>query len=63
MNNETGRRLLTVEEVAGILGISPRTIYNRVHRKSKRLFPIRAKRVGRLLRFDVREVEAYIEGL
>lgn len=58
------KRLLTIEEVAGLLGISPRTIYNQVGRKAKKKFPIKAKRVlGGLVRFDPRDVWKYIETL
>lgn len=55
------KRLLTVEETAQYLGISPRTIYNKVCRKSKVDFPIKPKRVGKSIRFDIREVDNYIE--
>ncbi|WP_408998315.1 helix-turn-helix transcriptional regulator [Syntrophus buswellii] len=57
------KRLLTLEEVAAVLGISPRTIYNGTGRKAKNPFPIKPRRVGRLLRFDIRDVESYIESL
>jgi excisionase family DNA binding protein len=54
-------RLLSVKETAVYLGLSPRTIYNRLSRGSKRPFPIRPKRVGKLVKFDIRDVEAYVE--
>ena len=57
------RRLLSVEETAHILGISPGTIYNGVSRKSKRPFPIKAKRLGKLVKFDSRDVYEYIDSL
>ena len=57
------RRLLGVEEVADLLGISPKTIYNQVGRKSKRQFPVKAKRVGRLVKFAVEDVENFIQKL
>lgn len=55
------KRLLSIEETAHILGISPRTIYNRIAPKSKAPFPIKAKRVGRLVKFRAEDVEAYIK--
>jgi len=58
-----GKRLLTVEEAAEYLGLSPRTIYNAVAPKSKHPFPVKAKRVGKLVRFDIQELERYIESL
>jgi excisionase family DNA binding protein len=57
------KRLLTVEETATYLGLSPRTIYNAVARKSKNPFPVKPKRIGRLVRFDIRELERYVESL
>lgn len=57
------KRLLSVEETAVILGISTRTIYNGVHRKASRPFPIKPKRVGRLVKFKSEDVTAYIDSL
>jgi len=58
-----GRRLLSVEETAVYLGLSPRTIYNAVARKSKRPFPVKPKRIGKLVKFDIRDLERYVESL
>jgi excisionase family DNA binding protein len=58
-----GKRLLSVEETAFYLGISPRTIYNQIGRKAKKKFPIKPKRIGRLVKFDVQDIEAYINSL
>lgn len=55
------KRFLSIEETAHILGIAPRTIYNRIAPKSKAPFPIKAKRVGRLVKFRAEDVEAYIK--
>ena len=57
---ELKKRLLSIEETAEILGISPRTIYNGVAPKAKRPFPIKPKRVGRLVKFRIEDVEAFI---
>ena len=57
------RRLLSVEEAAIYLGLSPRTIYNAVAPKSRRPFPVKPKRVGKLVKFDLRDLESYIESL
>ena len=60
---KSGKRLLSVEEVALYLGLSPRTIYNAVARKSKRPFPVKPKRIGKLVKFDIRDLERYVESL
>ena len=61
---ETRRpKLLSVEELAECLGLSPRTIYNRLSRGSKNPFFIRPKRMGKSIRFDLRDIEAYVDSL
>jgi predicted DNA-binding transcriptional regulator AlpA len=57
------KRLLSVEETAKYLGISPRTLYNAVAPKSKNPFPVKPKRVGKLVKFDIRDLEKYVESL
>lgn len=61
--NRPPQRLLDVKETARYLKISPRSIYNRIGAKSKRPFPVKPRRVGRLVRFDIRDLDAYIEGI
>ena len=56
-------RLLGVEESAGYLGISPRTIYNGIGPKAKKRFPVRVKRMGKLVKFDIRDLDAYIDSM
>jgi len=62
MEKETPfRRLLNVEETAQYLGLAPRTIYNAIAPKSKNPFPVKAKRIGKLVRFDIRDIDAFID--
>ena len=63
MNNQVTKRLLSVEEVAQYLGISARTIYNAIAPKSKKPFPIKVKRIGKLCKFDLVEIDKYINNL
>lgn len=63
MNREPTKRLLTIPETASYLGISKRTIYNGTSRKSKNPFPVRPKRIGKAIRFDLRDLERYIDSL
>ena len=53
-------RLLTVKNTASYLGISAQTIYNAL---TARKFPIRPLRLGRAVRFDIKDLDSYIEGL
>ena len=62
-NTEIKRRLLSVDETAEYLGISPRTIYNQIGRKAKRKFPVKPKRINSMVKFDIRDLDAYIDSL
>ena len=58
MNQE--KDLWTIEETAQYLGISKRTIYNRVRPgTTEKPFPIKPIRIGRLIRFKRTEVKGY----
>ncbi len=63
MESNLQKRLLSVEEAAVYLGISPRTIYNQTGRKAKKKFPVKPKRIGKLVKFDLRDLDRYIESL
>ncbi len=63
MKEKANDRLLNIRDVARILGISERTIYNQVRKGAERKFPIRVKRVGKLIRFDPKDVRRYIDKL
>lgn len=54
------KRLLSIKEVGAYLSISPRTIYNQL---SQGIFPIKHKKIGRLVRFDRMEVDRYLSRL
>lgn len=58
-----GKRLLTVAEAGRYLGLSPRTLYNRCAPKAVDPFPVRPKRVGKAVRFDIRDLDAYVDSL
>ena len=57
------KRLLSVDETASYLGLSPRTIYNGIAPKSKNPFPVKPKRIGKLVRFDIRDLDTFVESL
>ncbi len=54
-------RLISIDEAARILGISPKTIRNRLGPKAANPFPIKPNRFGRRVLFDVRKVYAFID--
>ena len=57
------KRLLSIKEAAEYLGLSPRSIYNQIAPKAKKPFPVKAKRIGKLVKFDIKDLNNYIEGL
>ena len=57
------RRLLSIQDAALYLSLSPRTIYNGVAPKSKNPFPVKPKRYGKKVLFDVRDLDAFCDSL
>lgn len=57
------KRLIDVTEAARLMGLAPRTLYNRTGRRALKPLPIRTRRVGRAVRFLLSDVLQYIEGL
>ena len=55
-NGGIGKRLLTVVEAAGYLGLQVDTVY-----KKARLRELPSVKVGRALRFDVKALERFVE--
>ena len=57
---EIEKELLSVKELSKKWGISEKTIYAGTGPKAKRPFPIPFRRVGRLIKFDIRNVEKFL---
>jgi predicted DNA-binding transcriptional regulator AlpA len=55
--------LLSVTETASYLGMARSTIYNKICRGSKRPFPVKPKRVGKSIKFDIRELDDYLNSI
>jgi predicted DNA-binding transcriptional regulator AlpA len=60
---EVQKRLLSVEEAAAYVGISSRSLYNRTAAKTTNPFPVKPKRIGKLVKFDRKDLDAWIETL
>jgi len=63
MDKHLTKRLLSVEETARYLGLSPRTVYNGLTKNSKKPFPVRHKKLGKLIKFELKDVDAYLNKL
>ena len=57
------KRLLDIKEAAQYLGISERTLYNRIAPKAQNPFPIKVKRVGKSVRFDLEDLKRFVDSL
>jgi len=57
-------RLLSVEEAAAYLSISPKTIRNGLGPRAKEAFPVKPKRAaGKRVLFDIRDLDNYVDSL
>jgi predicted DNA-binding transcriptional regulator AlpA len=54
------KRLLGVKDLATYIGLRPQTIYNMV---CTGRFPIKHKRIGRLLKWELCDINLYLDGL
>ena len=54
------KRLLSVKELSEYIGLSPQTIYNKINRGD---FPIPYKKVFGLLRWELEEVNDFLDKL
>ena len=57
------KRFLSVRETARYLGISPQTIYNSISSYRGKSFPVKPKRVGRRVLFDINQLNGYLDSL
>ena len=57
------KRLLNLKETALYVGLAEKTLYNAAAPKSKKPFPVKPKRIGGKLLWDVRDLDRFIDGL
>jgi excisionase family DNA binding protein len=55
--------LITIEQAAKLLSLSPQTIYNMVGKKAKKKFPVKCQRIGRKRLFRYRDILSYVDSL
>ncbi len=56
-------RLLNIGSTAKFLGISPKTIRNRLGPKAPDPFPLKPKRIGRKVLFDIKKYGAFVQNV
>lgn len=56
-------RLLSIEQAAEYLSISPKTIRNSLGPKAPQQFPVKPKKYGKRVLFDIQDLNRYIDEL
>jgi len=56
-------RLLGIVETANYLGIAPKTLRNRLGPRAEHPFPVKPKRIGKRVLFDVKALDAFVDSL
>ena len=56
-------RLLNIEQTAKYLGLAPKTIRNRLGPKAPAPFPVKPKKLGGRVLFDIRDLDQFIDEL
>jgi len=56
-------RLLDVDSTAKFLGIAQKTLRNRLGPKAPDPFPVRPKRIGRKVLFDIKDLQKFVDDL
>lgn len=60
---QKGRRLLSIPLAAEYLGIAEKTIRNRLGPRAENPFPVRPKRFGKRVLFDIRDLDAFVDSM
>ena len=63
MDDQFKKRLLSVEEAARYLSVAPKTIRNQLCRNAKKRFPVKPKRWGKRVLFDIKDLDAFADSL
>jgi len=57
------KRLLDIDQTANYLSISPKTIRNGLGPRAKKPFPVKPKRFGRKVLFDIEDLKQFVKEL
>jgi hypothetical protein len=56
-------RLLSIEQAAEYLSIAPKTIRNGLCRDVDKPFPVKPKRYGKRVLFDIKDLDKYVDSI
>jgi hypothetical protein len=63
IRREIKPRMLSIEEAASYIGLAAKTIRNRIGAKAEKPFPVRPKRIGGRVLFDIKDLDKYLDAL
>ena len=63
VRKEITPRMLSVDDAARYIGLAAKTIRNRIGPKAEKPFPVKPKRIGGRVLFDVQDLDTYIDAL
>jgi hypothetical protein len=63
VKKEINPRMLSIDEAARYIGLAAKTIRNRIGPKAEKPFPVKAKRIGGRVLFDVKDLDLYLDML
>jgi predicted DNA-binding transcriptional regulator AlpA len=63
IKREIKPRMLSIEETASYVGIAAKTIRNRIGKKAEKPFPVKPKRIGGRVLFDIKDLDKYLDAL
>ncbi len=63
IKREIKPRMLSIDEAAGYIGLAAKTIRNRIGQKAEKPFPVKPKRIGGRVLFDIKDLDKYLDAL
>lgn len=63
IKREIKPRMLSVEDAARYIGLAAKTIRNKIGPKAEKPFPVKPKRIGGRVLFDVKDLDTYLDTL
>jgi predicted DNA-binding transcriptional regulator AlpA len=56
-------RMLSVDEAAKYIGLAAKTIRNQTGPRAEKPFPVKPKRIGGRVLFDIKDIDRYLDTL
>jgi predicted DNA-binding transcriptional regulator AlpA len=63
IRKEITPRMLSVDEAAKYIGLAAKTIRNQTGPRAEKPFPVKPKRIGGRVLFDIKDIDRYLDTL